>query len=318
LSFKDYKKSRTNDFAEIYKDAEELNKTQQKVTYEADPDDWYPGVDKAGNGISIIRILPAIEGEGKLPLVKWFSHNFQNPANDRWYIENSLTTPRGVEEMDDPLGEYNKRLWDSTKLKDHPNRKQASHQKRVLNYRTNVFIVSDSSNPENNGKVKKWKFGKFFFDMINLAMYPPVIEGSDEQDQKLIPFDMYEGANLKIQIYSELKDGKKQRNYSRSSWKERGPFGDEPLMETVYKELQSDPKWSLRQYLAPDKFKTYEALKKRLDYVMDFDTGLYLTAADAAAAAGKPVTSQTQRTSQKTEEKSDDPDGDEYFTNLLK
>ena len=67
---------------------------------------WKPVMDKSGNGYAVIRFLPAPDGED-LPWVKMFSHAFQ--GNGGWYIENSLTTIG----QKDPLGEYNRELWNS-------------------------------------------------------------------------------------------------------------------------------------------------------------------------------------------------------------
>ena len=265
--FNAYKKNSDAFLAEVSAELEKQNAPQK--TYEADPDDWYPGVDKSGNGIAVIRFLPPIESE-RLPFVKWFSHSFENQANGRWYIENSRTTP-GIDTTD-PVGEFNKKLWDSTKDENHPNRQQASAQNRNLNFRANVYVISDSANPENNGQIKKFKFGKVIFDYINRALNPPVIEGSLEQIEKLNPFDLFNGASLKIVIFSEKKGNKLQRNYSNTSWKERGPLADEKTMEQIYNEIQSNPKWSLKQYIDPSNFKDYDALKKRLDFVLGIDT----------------------------------------------
>lgn len=249
----------------------QLDSLNSKASYEADPDDWYPGVDKSGNGLAVVRIMPPLENE-KVPMVKWYSHNFKNPDNDRWYIENSLKSIS--EETPDPVAEYNKKLWNSTKDDDHPNRKQARRQKRTVNYRVNVYIVSDSANPENNGKIKKWRFGKTFYDLINLAMHPPKIEGAEEEEKPLNPFDLVRGADLKIQIYSERKGGELRRNYSKSGFKDRAPiFKDKDRIIELYKLYQSEPsRWSLAAYRAPDKFKDYDTLLKRLNYVMEIDT----------------------------------------------
>jgi hypothetical protein len=250
----------------------QLESLSTKNSYETDPDDWYPGVDKSGNGLAVVRLLPPLEVD-KVPvsIVRWFSHNFKNPNNDRWYIENSLKT--FGEETADPVAEFNKKLWNSTKDDKHPNKDQARRQKRNINYRTLVYIVSDSANPENNGKVKKWRFGKTFYDLIKLAANPPIIEGALEQEVKINPFDLVKGANLKIQIFTEKKGGENRRNYSKSGFKEVSPLADSDTIDKIYNLYQSEPeRWSLGKYVAIEKFKDYNTLKKRLDYVMEFNT----------------------------------------------
>lgn len=314
MSFKDYKKNHAKFVDED--SLKELESFTENKSYDADPDDWYPGVDKAGNGRAVIRFLPPIEGE-KLPIVQWFSHNFQNPKTGLWYIENSLTSLGKA--VKDPCGDFNRVLWNSTKDENHPNRKQASEQKRKLNFRANIFIVSDSANPENNGKVKKFKFGKVIYDMIRLAMNPPEIEGSDVQEEKINPFDLFAGANLELKIFSEKKGDRLQRNYSRSTWKEAGPLGDDALLEKVYNELNGDAKWSLKQFIADDKFKSYEDLKTRLDLVLGHDskTGEPLESNTKAKDADKaPAAKEASPKTQKAAGKAADKNAD-YFKNLI-
>ncbi len=52
---------------------------------------WQPEVDKAGNGMAVIRFLPApaADGDDALPWVRVFSHGFQGPGG--WFIDNCLT-----------------------------------------------------------------------------------------------------------------------------------------------------------------------------------------------------------------------------------
>jgi hypothetical protein len=130
-----------------------LNSTESK----SDDRFWYPATDKAGNGYAVIRFLPA-PGEEELPFIRMFEHGFKGPTG-QWYIENSLTTIG----KPDPCGNLNSKLWNSTTDDDSPARKQARAQKRKLNYICNVYIVQDQANPENNGKIRLFKFGKKIF-----------------------------------------------------------------------------------------------------------------------------------------------------------
>jgi hypothetical protein len=318
MPFKDYKKNRAESFAKILEENEKINTNENN--FESDPDDWYPGRDKAGNGSAVIRFLPPIESE-EVPFVKWFSHNFQYGPTGKWYIENSSKT--FGEKNVDPVAEYNKKLWNSTTDENHPNRKQASAQKRKLNFRSNIYVVSDPINPENNGKIKKFKFGKTFYDFINLAMNPPNVEGADDNELPLNPFDLIEGANFKIKTFTEVKGTKSYPNYSKSTWAERGPLGPEKVMETVYDELQSNPKWSLKAYIAPEMFKPYHVLKKHLDDVLgfDFNTGALVGSASDVQSEDKP-SSLNPRTASAPVKKStpspqDGEDSDEDFFKSL-
>ena len=266
MSFRDYKKNRASDLEDMQK---ECDKAAQKTkSFEKDPDDWYPGTDKMGNGIAIIRFLPALEVEEGINFVRWWSHAFE--CENRWYIENCLST-FGWDDPD-PVMQYNNLLWNSTEDENSPARKQSLKQGRKINHRSNILVISDSANATNNGKLKKFPYGKQFYKKIEEALQPPLIEGAIEQEQPMNPFDLFEGANLKIRMYSEKVNGKPTRKYELT-WSNPGPlFAKEENIEKIYNELNSDAtRWGLLKYVAPDKFKTYDVLRKRLTYVMGFD-----------------------------------------------
>ena len=266
MSFKDYKNLRKEKFEELQKKITE----EKNVGFQTDPDDWFPSVDKAGNGFAIVRLMPGLEVENGLPYVKWISHRFKNAVTGKWYTENSLKTHGNM--VPDPLAEYNKILWDSTEDKNHPNRKQASLQARKQNVRVNLFVISDAADSSNNNKLKKHRFGKLLFEFIDKAITPPEIEGSIIKKEPLDPFDLFEGANLEITISTEMKNGKATRVYSYS-WGQRGPLTkDNDALEKIYYQLQSEPdRWSLTKYIAEDKFKSYEELDKILHNVLGFN-----------------------------------------------
>jgi len=217
-----------------------------------DPRLWQPTVDKAGNGMAIIRFLPApsVDGEDALPWVRVFSHGFQGPGG--WYIENSLTTLN----QKDPVSEYNSTLWNSGI---EANKEIARKQKRRLNYIANVFVVSDPSNPENEGQIRIYKFGKKIFDKITEAMNP---EFADETPVN--PFDMWEGANFKLKI----RNVEGYRNYDKSEFAEKSALldGDDAKLEALWKQEHS-----LKEFLEPKHFKAYDLLKTRLDKVLGFE-----------------------------------------------
>ena len=219
--------------------------TTEKKSY-VDERLWKPNVDKSGNGYAVIRFLPAIEGE-EMPWVRVWNHAFQGPTG-QWFIENSLTTLN----QKDPVSEYNSQLWNSGVESD---KEIARKQKRKLQYFANVYIVEDTMNPENNGKVMLYRFGKKIFDKLMEAMQP---EFADETP--INPFDMWEGANFKLKI--RKVDG--YWNYDKSEFESPSQLKptDEEL-EAIYKKEHS-----LAEFLAPSNFKSYDELKTRLDAVL--------------------------------------------------
>ena len=206
---------------------------------------WKPEMDKSGNGYAVIRFLPAPDGED-LPWVKVFSHAFQGPGG--WYIENSLTTIN----QKDPVGELNRSLWNSGSDAD---KETARKQKRKLSFYSNIYVVKDPANPQNEGQVFLYKFGKKIFDKIMEAMQP---EFDDETP--INPFDFWQGANFKL----KLKKVAGYWNYDSSEFASPSPLlDDDDALEAIWKKEQS-----LQDFVAPDKFKTYDELDKRMNYVL--------------------------------------------------
>ena len=211
---------------------------------------WKPELDTSGNGYAVIRFLPAIEGED-LPWVKLFSHAFQGPTG-QWYIENSRTTLGRGDVGKDPVSEYNTSLWNSGVETD---KEIARKQKRKLSYYSNIYVVSDSKNPHNEGKVFLFRYGKKIFDKLMAAMQPEF-----EDESPINPFDFWKGANFKLKI--RKVDG--YWNYDKSEFEAPSAIlDDDSAIERVWKE-----QYSLADFTAPSNFKSYEELKTRLDAVL--------------------------------------------------
>ena len=206
---------------------------------------WKPEMDKTGNGYAVIRFLPAPDGE-ELPWAKLYSHAFQGPGG--WYIENSLTTIG----QKDPLGEYNRELWNSGRDED---KDTVRKQKRKLSYYANIYVVQDKANPQNEGKVFLYKFGKKIFDKIMEAMQPEF-----EDETPINPFDFWTGANFKL----KLKKVAGYWNYDSSEFDRPSPLlDDDDALEQIWKQ-----QYSLEAETAADKFKSYEQLENRLNLVL--------------------------------------------------
>jgi len=243
MSFSDLKKqSKLGSLtAKLVKEVEKMNSSNSS----SDERVWRLECDKSGNGYAVIRFLPASEGED-LPFVKLYSHAFQGPGG--WYIENSLTTLN----QKDPVSEYNSMLWNNGT---DAGKEQARKQKRKLTYISNIYVVKDPANPENEGKVFLFKYGKKIFDKLTAAMQPEF-----EDEEAIDPFDFWQGANFKL----KAKNVAGYRNYDSSEFaRSEALLDDDDAMETIWKK-----QYSLAELVAPDQFKTYEELKKRLDYVL--------------------------------------------------
>jgi hypothetical protein len=228
--------------AKLVKEVEKMN---NNGSTSGDDRVWKLECDKSGNGYAVIRFLPAPDGED-LPFVKLYSHAFQGPGG--WYIENSLTTLG----QKDPVSEYNTMLWNNGT---DAGKETARKQKRKLTYVSNIYVVKDPANPENEGKVFLYKYGKKIFDKLTAAMQPEF-----EDEEAIDPFDFWQGANFKL----KAKNVAGYRNYDSSEFaRPDALLDDDEEMESVWKK-----EYSLAELVAADQFKTYDELKLRLDYVL--------------------------------------------------
>ena len=207
---------------------------------------WKPVMDKSGNGYAVIRFLPAVEGED-MPWAKVWNHAFQGPTG-QWYIENSLTTVG----QNDPVSEMNSAYWNSGVESD---KEIARKQKRKLQYFANIYVVEDPANPENEGKVMLYRFGKKIFDKCMEAMQPAF-----KDETAVNPFDFWEGANFKLKL--RMVEG--YWNYDKSEFSAPSAlFDDDDKLEEVWKK-----QYPLSEFTSETNFKSYEELKKRLDMVL--------------------------------------------------
>lgn len=253
-SFAALKQARSKEF-------DKLNSQLQSMSTNApsgDDEYWKLEVDKAGNGYAVLRFLPAPQGED-MPFVRIWDHGFQGPGG--WYIENSLTTIG----QDDPVSEFNSKLWNSGIESD---KDTARKQKRRLGFHANVYVVKDPANPQNEGKVFKYKFGKKIFDKLNDLMNPQF-----EDEEAINPFDFWAGADFKL----KARNVEGYRNYDKSEFADPGvltkpdgsPMSDEELEEIWNKQ------YSLQEIIDPKNFKSYEELKTKLYKVLALDGGSY-------------------------------------------
>lgn len=254
MAFRDLKQNRQQQLEKI---ADQFAKNNTSEAANDDDRFWYPDVDKAGNGLSTIRFLPTPDGEDS-PSVRLFTRSFQGPTG-KWYIENCLTTIG----QDDPVNDLNRKLVNGMEWAQVPDKVKevVRKQKRKEVYISNIYVIKDNLHPENEGKVFLFKYGKKIRDMINEKMNP-----SFEGEQRINPFDLWEGANFKIKI-SKVD---KYRNYDKSSFEAQGPLfvnkagePDDERMEAVY-----NSEYKLATFIAPDQFKPREVLEAKLNAVL--------------------------------------------------
>lgn len=297
MSFQNLKQNRHQLIKNLVSEAQKLNES----SFSSEDDKfWKPTVDKAGNGYAVIRFLPAPEGED-LPWVRYWDHGFKGPTG-LWYIEKSLTSIN----QQDPVSEMNSKLWNSGHDED---KAVARERKRRLSYVANVYVVSDSAAPQNEGKVFLYKFGKKIFDKIMDVMQPQF-----EDETPINPFDFWEGANFKMKI----RNVEGYRNYDKSEFDNPSPLldGNDTQLESIYNSLNS-----LQDFVNPDNYKSYAELKNRLIRVLGDEASRFMSVEESVSVeetrpAPAPREVPEQRLESVDATDSDEDDTLSYFKRL--
>jgi len=223
---------------------EEMSKSNSNSSYE-DPRFWKYTPDKSGNASADIRFLINLDGDD-LPWVKLYKHEFKGPTG-KWYIENSRTT---IGE-DDPVAEANTILWNEVGTNEA--KAIARQRKRKLFYISKIYVVRDPGNPDNEGKVFFFRYGRKIFEMIMEKAKPQFV---DEETEIASAWDMWDdGATFKLRA-TKVDE---QMNYDKSSWYKKGPLNAD--IDKVVKMMEELP--LLSSFVAPDQFKSYDELKRK-------------------------------------------------------
>ena len=300
------RKMRNADFGKISQEFEKTANPQSDSKSYADDRFWKLEPDKAGNATATIRFLPrtikTVDGNevmDELPWVRIYSHGFQGPTG-KWYIENSLTTIG----QEDPVGQLNSRLWNSGVEAD---KDTARKQKRKLSYVANVLIISDPKHPENEGKVKLFKFGKKIFDKIMDKARPTF-----EDEEPVNVFDLWDGADFKLR--QRKVEG--YPNYDQSVFLEKSAVAEseEDILAIC------NAQFLLSEFTDPKNFKSYDELARKLASVLEGGSAPAKTAASIADDDDytPPVKTEQKKAPVKVIQSNDDEDDDamSYFKKI--
>ena len=278
MSFKDLKKK--NMTAHLEQELEKMNKASESYK---DDRFWKPALDQAKNGYAVIRFLPPVEGED-IPWVRVFNHGFQGPGG--WFIENCPTTLG----LKCPVCEANGLLWNSGSEKD---KELARKRKRRLSYISNILVVSDPKNPENEGKIFLFKYGKKIFDKIMEKLQPE--DNQFEQSDPVNVFDFWKGANFKLRV----RDVAGYVNYDKSDFDSPSALmnGDDSELESIW-----NKQYALKEFISEDQFKPYNELKTKFDTVLSPKSVSIKTAEDAEDTQSEEYSSFASKMKSKSSE----------------
>lgn len=237
--------------------------------FQKDEKEWKLTTDANKNGSAVIRFLPG-RSDDELAFVRIVNHSFKR--NNQWYIENCPSTHGDYDAC--PVCQHitDQDLFEKAKVKGSAADKLLGQIGRKQSFWANILVIKDPSNPENEGKVFKYRFGKKIMDKLTAT-----IKGNPDLDEPGIAITCpFSGANFSL----KAKKVGDWANYDDSTFGIPKPIDnidDEARQKEIF-EGMSD----LRPITAPDQFKPTSELTTKFNKAM----GGELLSGGGASAGG--------------------------------
>lgn len=210
---------------------------------------WSISKDDQGKGAAIIRLLV---DKDKVPFINIYNCGLReyNETDKKyyWFIRDLPSTIKSP----DPLEE----LWSALYNHSADGREEAKNFGRRESFITNILVVKDPGNPENDGKIFLWKFGKKLLDKFMTALNPSEQERELGEKPKEL-FHPLRGNNIALKIknvagFPNFDDTNIQSE--SAAFKSEEEAKDAILNKT----------YSLKEFCSPESFESYDKLKEDL------------------------------------------------------
>jgi len=221
--------------------------------YEADSRFWKLSKNENGVGLAIIRLLP---DRKNTPWVRLYGYSLKKPnpvvpGKYLWYIANSPDTIN----LPDPVKE---KYTDLMKSGSEEDKAKAKILRRNTKFYTNILVVKDPANPENDGKVFLWEYGTKVNDKINAWLTP----SDDEVLMGQKPKEVYNpimGHNIKLKIapQGEFSTYDGSEVISDITGIKEGITREEAI------EFITTKTYDLGEFLAPEYYESYDVLASK-------------------------------------------------------
>lgn len=152
---------------------------------------WKYGFDKSTlKGSAVIRFLPDRPAKNALPYIAYFAHwfKFHDGSMNQTYNDNCATSIS----KNCPICYKNRQLWKSP----HPRDEQiARDRKRKAHFISNILVIEDIANPDNEGKIFLWDYGAQLYNYLSRALYGPSKDDEDFDEDKDYSGELWEPHN---------------------------------------------------------------------------------------------------------------------------
>jgi len=220
-----------------------------------DDDFFKPSWGKDGTSQTLVRFLPSKNPEAYPHIVEYIMHDIKHNGNRFFSVCPTMFKGKDGKNLKCPICEYNSNNWsdydDSTK----------SQRKRKISWYSNILVINDVNNPDNNGKVFKYRFSKEIFDVLKDSQKETGIK------KKINPFDIRpdgQGANFIIDAryeYADYYSNGRRPKYTASRFESIGAVVDKDGNALSMEQLKEvvENTYDLSEYLegAPE----YEKIK---------------------------------------------------------
>jgi len=164
-----------------------FEKKSQKFS---DDREWNLTVDESGNGSAIIRFLPQ-KDITQPPIVQFYEHyiRFKDKTGKVKYYR--AKSPQTIGKPCPVTDIY----YELIAIGTEEAKEFAKKISRKTKFASNILVIKDNGNPENNKKVFYYIYGVKILDKIKMAIEPPE-ELRDAGIEPINVFDPIEGANF--------------------------------------------------------------------------------------------------------------------------
>jgi hypothetical protein len=212
---------------------------------------YEPSKDSEGKVAVTLRFLPSPDSPA---VMEEAGHWFQGPDGET-YKENC---PR-AHKLKCPACDMAGKAWGNG---DKDAYKKWGNSSKYVG---NILIINDLANPENNGKVFLYRFGKGIYNEIDGKMNP-----KSQLEQPSIVFDYNNGENFNLIGEKDSFRNQKGDMIEFTGYKNSKFIGPEKSVLTEEQIVAADAGLhSLKEWLPENRYKTKEELETRLGVVMN-------------------------------------------------
>ena len=263
-------------FDSVAKDIQRTENTFKK--YEKDTRFWRLSKNEAGDGTALIRLMLDKNGKKRTQPLYYYSLKRQGiDGKTKWYIANSPETIG----LPCPAKEY----FSALKSEGTTEALAMSEKfKRQTKYVTNIMVVKDPANPENEGKIFLWEFGTKMLDKV-LAWITPSAEELAMGEVGKNLYDPLNGYNIKLKV-------KKQGDFPTYDGSEVSatPSAVCDSKESAINLIKTTT-YALDEFIQPEFYESYEDLTGRFNrYVSNSSAPSQATAGESSVnSASRPT-----------------------------